>query len=71
MGYRAVVMMLLLGDDGGDRRSGGRIVVLQCDKLLLQGAEASPSTVAELDSVVKDELRKWEMVIRDAKIRPE
>ena len=36
-----------------------------------QGAEASPSTSAELDAVVKDELRKWEMVIRDAKIRPE
>ena len=41
------------------------------DKLLLQGAEAAPSTAAELDTVVKDELRKWEMVIRDAKIRPE
>jgi tripartite-type tricarboxylate transporter receptor subunit TctC len=41
------------------------------EKLLLQGAEASSSTAAELDSVVKDELRKWEMVIRDAKIRPE
>jgi tripartite-type tricarboxylate transporter receptor subunit TctC len=41
------------------------------DKLLAQGAEASPSTAGELDAVVKDELRKWEMVIRDAKIRPE
>ena len=41
------------------------------DKLLLQGAEAAPSTAAELETVVKDELRKWEMVIRDAKIRPE
>jgi tripartite-type tricarboxylate transporter receptor subunit TctC len=41
------------------------------DKLLSQGAEASPSTAEELDAVVKEELRKWEMVIRDAKIRPE
>jgi tripartite-type tricarboxylate transporter receptor subunit TctC len=41
------------------------------DKLLAQGAEAAPSTTAELDGVVKDELRKWEMVIREAKIRPE
>jgi tripartite-type tricarboxylate transporter receptor subunit TctC len=41
------------------------------DKLLAQGAEAAPSTPAELDGVVKDELRKWEMVIREAKIRPE
>lgn len=41
------------------------------DKLLLQGAEAAPSTSAELDAVVKEELRKWEIVIRDAKIRPE
>ena len=41
------------------------------DKLLAQGAEAAPSTAAELDGVVKDELRKWEMVIREAKIRPE
>jgi len=41
------------------------------DKLLAQGAEAAPSTAAELDAVVKDELRKWEMVIREAKIRPE
>ena len=41
------------------------------DKLLAQGAEAAPSSAAELDAIVKDELRKWEMVIRDAKIRPE
>ena len=41
------------------------------DKLLAQGAEAAPSTAAELDGVVKDELRRWEMVIREAKIRPE
>jgi tripartite-type tricarboxylate transporter receptor subunit TctC len=41
------------------------------DKLLLQGAEAAPSTAAELDGIVRDELRKWEMVIREAKIKPE
>jgi len=41
------------------------------DKLLAQGAEAAPSSAADLDAIVKDELRKWEMVIRDAKIRPE
>ena len=41
------------------------------DKLLAQGAEAAPSTAEELDAVVKEELRKWEMVIRAAKIRPE
>jgi len=41
------------------------------DKLLAQGAEAAPSSAADLDGIVKDELRKWETVIRDAKIRPE
>ncbi|HVE48904.1 MAG TPA: tripartite tricarboxylate transporter substrate binding protein [Casimicrobiaceae bacterium] len=41
------------------------------DKLLLQGAEPAPSTSAELDAIVKEELKKWEMVIREAKIRPE
>ena len=41
------------------------------DKLLAQGAEASPSSIDELDGIVKEELRKWEMVIRDAKIKPE
>ena len=58
-----------------DRLNGALVKVLQTpevrDKLLLQGAEAAPSTAAELDGVVKDELRKWEMVIREAKIRPE
>ena len=55
--------------------NGALVKVLQMpdvrDKLLLQGAEAAPSTAAELDAVVKDELRRWETVIRDAKIRPE
>ena len=41
------------------------------ERLLAQGAEASPSSPAELDGVVRDELRKWERVIRDANIRPE
>lgn len=41
------------------------------DKLLVQGAEAAPSSAAELDAIVLDELRKWEVVIREAKIRPE
>jgi len=41
------------------------------EKLLAAGAEAAPSTAAELDAIVKDELRKWEIVIRDAKIKPE
>jgi tripartite-type tricarboxylate transporter receptor subunit TctC len=41
------------------------------EKLLAQGAEAAPSTAPELDGIVKEELRKWEMVIREAKIRPE
>jgi tripartite-type tricarboxylate transporter receptor subunit TctC len=41
------------------------------EKLLLQGAEAAPSTQAEFDRVIKDELAKWDYVIKSAKIRPE
>jgi tripartite-type tricarboxylate transporter receptor subunit TctC len=41
------------------------------EKLLAAGAEAAPSTPAELDAIVKEELRKWETVIREAKIKPE
>ena len=41
------------------------------DKLLAQGAEATSSTPAELDRIVKDELVKWDLVIKTAKIRPE
>jgi len=41
------------------------------EKLLAQGAEAAPSTQAELDRVVKDELVKWDLVIKTAKIRPD
>jgi tripartite-type tricarboxylate transporter receptor subunit TctC len=41
------------------------------EKLLAQGAEATSSTQAELDRVVKDELVKWDLVIKTAKIRPD
>jgi len=41
------------------------------EKLLAQGAEPSPTTQAEFDKVVKDELAKWEYVIKAANIRPE
>jgi tripartite-type tricarboxylate transporter receptor subunit TctC len=41
------------------------------EKLFLQGAEAAPTTQAEFDRVIKDELTKWEYVIKAANIRPE
>jgi tripartite-type tricarboxylate transporter receptor subunit TctC len=41
------------------------------EKLLAQGAEATSSTPAELDRVVKEELAKWDAVIKTAKIKPE
>ena len=41
------------------------------ERLLAQGAEAAPSTPAEFDRVIKDELQKWEYVIRAANIKPE
>lgn len=41
------------------------------DKLLAQGAEPAPSTGAELDAIVREEMAKWEVVIREAKIKPE
>jgi tripartite-type tricarboxylate transporter receptor subunit TctC len=41
------------------------------EKLFLQGAEAAPSTPAEFDRVIKDELAKWDYVIKAANIRPE
>ena len=41
------------------------------EKLLLQGAEATSSTPAEFDRVIRDELQKWEYVIRAANIKPE
>ncbi len=41
------------------------------ERLFAQGAEAAPSTPAEFDRVIKDELAKWEVVIKSAKIKPE
>ena len=41
------------------------------EKLLAQGAEAAPSSPAEFERRIKDELAKWELVIKTAKIRPE
>ena len=41
------------------------------ERLFVQGAEAAPSTPAEFDRVIKDELAKWEVVIKSAKIKPE
>ncbi|HEY4137234.1 MAG TPA: tripartite tricarboxylate transporter substrate binding protein [Casimicrobiaceae bacterium] len=41
------------------------------DKLLLQGAEAASTTPAEFDKLIRDELKQWEYVIREAKITPE
>ena len=41
------------------------------ERLFAQGAEAAPSTPAEFDRVIKDELAKWELVIKTANIKPE
>ncbi|HEY5863485.1 MAG TPA: tripartite tricarboxylate transporter substrate-binding protein, partial [Casimicrobiaceae bacterium] len=41
------------------------------EKLLAQGAEAAYTTPAEFDALMKEELKKWEYVIREAKITPE
>ena len=41
------------------------------ERLLAQGAEAAPSTQGEFDRVIRDELAKWDLVIKTAKIRPE
>jgi len=41
------------------------------DKLLLQGAEAITSTPQEFDALIRDELSKWDYVIRAANIKPE
>jgi tripartite-type tricarboxylate transporter receptor subunit TctC len=40
-------------------------------KLFLQGAEAAPSTSAEFDERIRAELKQWEYVIREAKIKAE
>jgi tripartite-type tricarboxylate transporter receptor subunit TctC len=41
------------------------------DKLLLQGAEAAPSSTADFDKLIKDELKKWDYVIHAANIKPD
>src|SRR5947207_2396098 len=41
------------------------------DKLLAQGAEATSTTPAEFEKLIRDELKQWEYVIREAKITPE
>jgi len=41
------------------------------ERLFAQGAEAAYSTSAEFERLIHDELRQWEFVIREAKIKPE
>jgi len=41
------------------------------EKLFAQGAEAASSTPAEFEALIRDELKKWDYVIREAKITPE
>jgi tripartite-type tricarboxylate transporter receptor subunit TctC len=41
------------------------------EKLFLQGAEAASSTSAEFDRRIHDELKQWQYVIREAKIKAE
>jgi tripartite-type tricarboxylate transporter receptor subunit TctC len=41
------------------------------DKLFAQGAEAAPSTPAEFERRIHEELKQWEYVIREAKIKAE
>jgi tripartite-type tricarboxylate transporter receptor subunit TctC len=41
------------------------------EKLLAQGAEATSSTSSEFERLIKDELAKWDYVIREARIKPE
>jgi tripartite-type tricarboxylate transporter receptor subunit TctC len=41
------------------------------EKLLAQGTEATATTPAEFDALIRDELKKWEYVIHEAKIHPE
>ena len=41
------------------------------ERLLAQGAEAAPSSPAEFDRRIKEELAKWDLVIKTAKIKPE
>lgn len=41
------------------------------DKLLAQGAEAAWNSPAEFEALIREELNKWDYVIREAKISPE
>jgi tripartite-type tricarboxylate transporter receptor subunit TctC len=41
------------------------------EKLFAQGAEAASSSQAEFDRMIKEELAKWELVIKTAGIKPE
>jgi tripartite-type tricarboxylate transporter receptor subunit TctC len=41
------------------------------EKLFLQGADATSSTSADFDRLIRAELKQWEYVIREAKIKPE
>jgi tripartite-type tricarboxylate transporter receptor subunit TctC len=41
------------------------------DKLFAQGAEAAPSSSADFERRIHDELKQWEYVIREAKIKAE
>jgi tripartite-type tricarboxylate transporter receptor subunit TctC len=41
------------------------------EKLFAQGAEAVSNSPAEFEAIIRDELGKWEYVIREAKITPE
>ena len=40
-------------------------------KLFLQGAEATSSSPEEFDRMIREELKKWDYVIHEAKIKPE
>ena len=41
------------------------------DKLFAQGAEAAPSSAADFERRIHDELKQWDYVIREAKIKAE
>ena len=41
------------------------------ERLFAQGAEAASSSQAEFDRIIKEELAKWELVIKTAGIKPE
>ncbi len=41
------------------------------ERLFAQGAEATFSTSAEFERLIRDELKQWEFVIREARIKPE